>query len=199
MTYIAPIVEGHGEIEALPALLYRIAIAIAGGASLRVNAPLRVKSGAFLNDDAYFKKQVALASAKAAQEAGVVLIVLDSEDDCPAHLGPDLASRARQVRADIPIIVALAYREFETWFITAASSLQGLRGLPLDLQPPENPADIRDAKGWLGKRMDAGYDPVIHQLAFSRKMDLDQARTNQSFNYLYEQIRVLLEGSHGTD
>ncbi len=198
MPYVAPIVEGHGEVEALPALLHRIAVAITGPGILRVNAPVRVKSGSFLNDHAYFHKQVALAAAKAAQERGAVLILLDCEDDCPAALGPDLAQRAQQVRPDVPVIVALAFREYETWFITAARSLRGLRGLPKNLEPPASPEAIRDAKGWLGSRMPAGYDPVIHQLVFSRKMDLAQARANPSFNHLYEHIRILLEGSHGT-
>jgi hypothetical protein len=38
----------------------------------------------------------------------------------------------------------------------------------------------------------------MHQLAFSHKMDLHQARANPSFNHLYEHIRKLLESSHGT-
>lgn len=35
--------------------------------TLRVNAPIRVKSGSFLRDHGYFRKQAALAAAKAAQ------------------------------------------------------------------------------------------------------------------------------------
>jgi hypothetical protein len=82
MQYVAPIVEGHGEVEAFPALLHRIAVAITGQGMLRVNAPVRVKSGSFLKDGNYFHKQVALAAAKAAQEErGAVLILLDCEDD----------------------------------------------------------------------------------------------------------------------
>jgi hypothetical protein len=42
-----------------------------------------------------------------------------------------------------------------------------------------------------------GYDPVIHQLAFSRKFNLDEARANPSFNRFCEQILRLLEGEHG--
>ena len=30
-----------------------------------------------------------------------------------------------------------------------------------------------------------GYDPVIHQLEFSRKFDLEEARANPSFNRFY--------------
>jgi len=197
MPYIAPIVEGHGEVEAVPALLHRIAILAGVEGTLRVNAPIRVKAGSFLRDHDYFRKQVALAAAKAAQGGGVVLILLDCEDDCPATLGPDLLRRAKAVRGDVAVIVALAYREYETWFITAVRSLRGVRGLPHDLDPPPAPESIRDAKGWLGKHMAFGYDPVIHQLEFSRKLDLEQARANSSFNRFCGHIRGFLEGSSG--
>jgi len=43
-----------------------------------------------------------------------------------------------------------------------------------------------------------GYDPVIHQLEFSRKFDLDEARANPSFARFCQRICRLLEGSHGT-
>ena len=198
MQYVAPIVEGHGEVEALPALLHRIAISVGVEGTLRVNPPIRVKSGSFLHDHDYFRKQVALAAAKAAQAGGTVLILLDCEDDCPATLGPVLLQRAKAVRGDVVVIVALAYREYETWFITAARSLRGLRGLPHDLDPPPVPEKIRDAKGWLGARMAFGYDPVIHQLEFSRRFDLEEARANPSFNRFYQHTRKLLKGSHGT-
>jgi len=96
----------------LPALIHRIARVAALEGRLLVSPPVRVKSGFFLNDEDYFRKQIALASAKAAQEDGTVLILLDCEDDCPGTLGPDLLRRAQAVRADIEIIVALAHREF---------------------------------------------------------------------------------------
>lgn len=195
MVYVAPIVEGHGEIEALPALLYRVAGAIGFDGELLVNAPVRVKSGSFLKADEYFRKQVALAAAKAAQKDGIVLILMDCEDDCPAELGPKLLREAQFVRADIRILVALAYREYETWFLASARSLRGLRGLPRDLEPPPSPERIRDAKGWLGKRMEVKYDPVIHQLEFTRKLDLDEARANPSFNRFYQRICKILETS----
>jgi hypothetical protein len=196
MQFVAPIVEGHGEVEAVPALLHRIAASAGVAGDLRVNPPIRVKSRSFLQDDGYFRKQVALAAAKAAQSGGAVLILLDCEDECPAALGPDLLRRARAVRDDVAIIVALAYREYETWFVTAASSLRGLHGLPRDLVSPELPENIRDAKGWLGARMTFGYDPVIHQLEFTRRFNLDQAMRNPSFHRFYRRIRELLDLGH---
>lgn len=198
MPYIAPIVEGHGECEALPALLHRIAQSVAGREALRVNSPIRVKLGSFLNDGDYFQRYVKLAAAKAAQEGGSVLILLDCEDQCPAELGPKLLTKAQAVRPDVNIIVTLAYREYETWFLTAAQSLRGLHTLPPDLDPPEDPETIRDAKGWLSKQMRHGYDPVRHQPDFSRKFDLDAARANPSFERFYHCIREFLGRSRST-
>jgi hypothetical protein len=192
MAFIAPIVEGHGEVDALPALLYRIRDAVAPAAPLRVNPPIRVKAGSFLHDADHFRKHVSLAAAKAAQAGGSVLILLDCDDGCPAEIGPGLLERAKAVRSDVPVFVALAYREYETWFLAAIRSLCGVVGLPQELEPPAWFETIRDAKGWIGERMPDGYDPVRHQLPLTRRMDLDQARAAASFDRLYRALGRLL-------
>ena len=194
MPFVAPIVEGHGEVEAVPALLHRIARHVAFQGLLRINPPIRVKQGSFINDDAYFDRQIRLAAAKAAQENGSVLILLDCEDACPAKLGPDLLRKAKAVRGDVDMFVALAYREFETWFIAAAASLRGYFGLPSDLETSVDFESIRDAKGWLSERMDVAYDPVTHQLALVRRFDLDAACASRSFGRLFRRVNGLLGG-----
>jgi len=188
--FIAPIVEGQGEEQATRILLERISMTVSPALVARVNPPIRVKSGSFMNDDAYLSRYVALAAAKAAQSSGFVLIMLDCEDDCPAQLGPVLLAKARKVRPDVPMVVALAYREYETWFVTAARSLAGCRGLPLDLVAPENPEAYRDAKGWLGQRMPSGYDPVVDQASFTSTFSLCEAAKNPSFRRLLRRVRA---------
>jgi hypothetical protein len=190
---MASVVEGHGEVEALPALIRRIADSVGYVGDLRVNPPIRVKSGSFLKDEDYFRKYVALAAAKAVTHGGTLLILLDCEDDCPGTLGPALLQRAQAVRAGVDIFVALAYREYETWFISAAPSLRGRRGLPQDLNTPPDAEQIRNAKGWLGDRMNVHYDPVIHQLEFTKEFDLKLARTSLSFDRLYLRIQSFLD------
>lgn len=194
MVYVAPIVEGHGEVEAVPKLLHRIRMASGSQCQLVVNPPIRVKSGSFLNDGEYFTKQVALAAAKAAQNNGSVLIILDCDDDCPARIGPDLLARAKAVRADVQMFVALAYREYESWFIAAVPSLSGVGGLLGGLAVPANLELIRDAKGWLGRQMPDRYDPITHQLAFTLKFDLAQARACPSFDRLFRHVSGLCLG-----
>ncbi len=147
---IAPIVEGHGEVGAVPVLVRRLVNVARPDAFPQINPPIRVNSGSFLNlkDPAYLRRYVELAASKAAQAGpGLILIPLDCEDDCPGQLGPSLLERARQVRPDVPCLVALACREYETWFLAAAASLRSHRGLPADLQPPTAPEALRDAKG----------------------------------------------------
>jgi hypothetical protein len=190
--YIAPIVEGHGEVEAVPALLHRLANTFNCPDQLVVNYPIRVKSGSFFNDTSYFNKLTTLALEKAASKNGSVLIIMDCEDDCPATIGPKFLNAAKAIRDDIPIVVGLAYREFETWFIAAAESLRGVYGLPNDLVTPATLDDIRGAKEWIGRRMPGGYDPMLHQRIFVSKFDFTQARTCHSFDRLYEKLRPLL-------
>ena len=196
MVFIAPIVEGHGEVDALPALLHRIQLSIPSAQTLQINAPIRVKSGSFLNKHDDFQRHVVLAASKAAARQGSVLILLDCDDDCPAALGPRLLRDAISVRDDVPIFVALAHREYETWFLAAARSLRGAAGLPDNLDPPPDPASLRNAKGWLAERMPDGYDPIRHQRVFTRSMDLDQARSTQSFDRLYRYVARLLVPPH---
>jgi hypothetical protein len=190
--FIAPIVEGHGEVQAVPVLLQRILQSRAPQSSLRINPPLRVKAASFLNDAEYLKKYVELAALKArGHENGSVLILLDCEDNCPAQIGPDLAAKARAVRSDVPVTVALAYREYETWFLAAARSLRGSGGLPSDLEPPPIPEIIRDAKGWLRARMPAPYNEPNHQRDFTSTFSLEEASVVPSFSRFHRKISDL--------
>ena len=191
MFHVVPIVEGYGEVEAVPILLRRIAEMTCLGLLLKINHPIRVKVGSFLNDDGYFKKQITLTAAKAAQSGGFVLILLDCEDSCPAILGPKTLEKAKTVRSDVNYVVVLAYREYESWFLASASSLRGIYGFPLDLEPPTDVEAIRDAKGWLGSRMDRKYDVATHQLEFTIRFDISKARTNKSFNRCFERISTM--------
>lgn len=190
MPVIVPIVEGYGEVRAVPLLLRRIA-GEAGDqfVATSINPPIRVKAGSFVNDQDYFCRYVSLAAEKAKQAAGVVLILLDCDDDCAAQLGPRLLAQARALRGDVQMMVCLAVREYESWFLAAARSLRGQSGLPVNLQPPPDAESIRAAKGWLSQRMPGKYDPIVHQASFTRAFDMDAARQgSRSFERLFDRI-----------
>jgi hypothetical protein len=176
--------EGHGEVSALPVLLRRISFwknihnAIIG-------PPLRVQKDRFLNRPEEFRRMVMLAAQKCG-ENGSLLILLDADDDCPLTKAPEILARAKTIAPHRPISVVLANREFEAWFIGAAQSLHGSRGLAITSQDLTVMAEEpRDAKGWLGRRMPGTYGETTDQPAFAAIMDLEQAHTRcRSFRKL---------------
>lgn len=191
---VVPIVEGQGEQDALPALLFRIRNEIAPELDLRVNPPNRVKADQFLRFEREFERDVALVAAKARQSSrAVVLVLLDCEDHCPAKLGPAIRRELDRTAGDVRHLVVLARREYETWFLAAAVSLQGQGGLPDALAAPADPERIRGAKEWLGSQMNSRrYDPLRHQRLFSQIFDLDAACSVPSFARFIAKMREIM-------
>ncbi|MBI3300799.1 MAG: DUF4276 family protein [Deltaproteobacteria bacterium] len=133
-------------------------------------------------------------AARRVGSRGAVFVVLDSDDDCPAQRGPELLKRAILTRSDLPLTVVLAKREFEAWFLAAAKSLRGQRGLSKDLEPPPDPEAVYNTKGWLSHRMESGraYRETLDQPALAACFDLDMARRAGSFDKCYRDIVRLL-------
>jgi hypothetical protein len=193
--FIAPIVEGHGEVQALPVLLRRLASVVTPEIDLRLNPALRVKVGSFLDekDVRYFARHIELACRKAkAWPKSCVVILLDCEDFCPAELGPKILQRALNCRSDIAFVVILAHREYETWFLTAAESLRGVCGLPNDLCAVPKPEAVRDAKRWLSSKMPVPYNEPEHQPRMTEAFSFEQAMQSQSFNRAFNKLKDFL-------
>lgn len=190
---IAAIVEGHGECEAVPILLRRIARTIDPGLDPEIQRPIRIPASK-LKQPGEIERAVELAANKLGGYGGV-FVILDCDDGCPAAEGPALLERARAARSDIPVSVVLAKREFEAWFLAAAESLRGHRGLPMDLEAPAEPEATRDAKGWLTARMPEGrtYSATEDQAAFTAIFSLEAARLAGSFDKCFREILHMLE------
>lgn len=185
------IVEGQGDERAAPIVLRRIIGHFAPTRVVGAIEPLRVSRGKLVKEPE-LKRAVELVSRRVGP-AGPLIILFDADDDCPATLAPKLLSWACEARADRPIAVILAMREFEAWFLGAAASLRDVRGLPADLAPPPNPEGIRGAKQWLGRQMPDGYSETLEQVELARKFDLDVARAAcPSFDKLVRDVLRLL-------
>jgi Domain of unknown function (DUF4276) len=172
---VASIVEGDGEVAALPILLRRIGEWKTPAVQTECIRPIRVHRDRFLSRDDEFKRHVLLAADKCGV-GGWVLILLDADDDCPMMLGRSILERANAHAPHRSVSVVLTNREYEAWFIAAAASLHERRSFvfdPEDTVPAEAP---RDAKGWVRQRMSSGaYGETTDQPAFSALMDLQQA------------------------
>jgi hypothetical protein len=193
MTNIISIVEGDGEVSALPILLRRLAEWKPATVMTHVLPPIRVRRDRFLNRDDEFRKQLLLAAAKCG-EGGWILIVLDADDDCPATAGADIFNRANRIAPHRKISVVLANREFEAWFIAAATSLHGHRGFSMEENERTDAETLRDAKGWMRRHMRGVYREILDQPAFSALLDLQLAHDNsRSFRKLCKEWQRNIE------
>ena len=177
---IQPIVEGHGEVPAVPVLLRRLT-AEAQAWAVDVGRPIR-RPRHRLIEEAGVKQAVRLALVQ--PDCGAVLMLLDGNSDCPADLAPAIQNWADEVAAGVPCAVVLAHREYEAWFLAAIESLRGHRGVRTDAEPHPAPEDPRGAKAQLEARMQPGasYLETADQPAFSALFSLREAyRRSRSF------------------
>lgn len=193
---VASIVEGDGEVAALPILLRRLGEWRTPESFVQPLPPIRVRRDRFLNRDEEFNRYLQLAAAKC-EEEGWILVVLDADDDCPAELGADILARAQACVPHRRISIVLANREYEAWFIAAAQSLHGHRGFNFDPMAGIDPETPRDAKGWMKARMAGGaYGETTDQPAFSARMDLQAAYDgSRSFRKLCSEWDIQVEAA----
>jgi hypothetical protein len=185
---VACIVEGHGEQRAVPILMRRLAQLVNPDVYAEVRA-IRQSRGTLLSAGG-LERAVKLA-VNDTPPSGAVLILIDSDDDCPKEMAPQLLERAARVAAGRRLVaVVLAKREFESWFLAAAESVAGHAGLKADVTAPSDPESIRDAKGWLRKQMRLGrkYSETVDQPDLTKVFDLTAARRASSFDKLYREI-----------
>ena len=192
MVRIASIVEGHGEVEAVPILIRRLAQSIAPGLAVDAPRPIRVKRNKILRPGE-LERHVRFA-VNQTEAGGGILILLDADDDCPKDIASEMLSRAAAARQDRNIKVVLAKREYETWFLAAADSIAGKRSIAAATSAPREPESIRGAKEWLSAKMPSGlaYRPTRDQAALTALFDLNAARSAPSFEKLRRDIRSLL-------
>ena len=108
---MVPVVEGFGEVAAVPILLRRIAEMVQTGRYVSVLKPIRIKRNQILLPN-QLEKYVQLAAAKGGSGARI-LILLDADDECPAQIAPELLARATAAREDRRIAVLVPTVEFE--------------------------------------------------------------------------------------
>ena len=190
---IATIVEGHGEVKAIPVLIRRLQGIAEYYDFLDIQSPIRITADAFL-DSKKLSKYLEMAIADR-EERHLVLLLRDADDKCPVELASAILGAAAGLRM-VDVLVVIAKCEYESWFIAAAPSLAGKRGLPDDLSTPENHQLIRGAKEWLSSKMGQrrSYGETVDQPAFSELMDLDMARANPSFRRFHDRVLAFFRG-----
>jgi len=198
---VAPIVEGHGEDNAIRILLQRVWMELLGGEYIDVLKPLRV-SKLKLVQPRELVRSVELAvrnlrlRTPVSGDPAMVLILLDADQDAPCLLGPRLLEIARAQRADADIACVVANVEYETWFVASAQSLTDYLNVSRDNVLPDAPETARLGKGWIQRRRNK-YSETLDQPAMTRAMDLALCRSKSpSFDKLCRDLEARLRRSY---
>src|SRR5262245_18509987 len=93
---IACIVEGDGDVEAVRILIRRVAARVDPALSILVKRPWRISRSRLVRAGE-LERAIARAARQVGRHGGI-LVLIDSDDDCPARLGPQLLDRARRTR-----------------------------------------------------------------------------------------------------
>ena len=91
MRRLIAIVEGYGEVTAVPVLLHRIAREVAPEQRVVVAEPVRV-SRSMIVQPQVLENYMEIAARRVGVGGGI-LVLLDADRDCPAELAPALLSR----------------------------------------------------------------------------------------------------------
>ena len=193
MPRIVPIVEGDGDMDAVPLLLRMILQhhqwfdwSVAPPKKARGLSALKRKLGSFIR---YAEKE---------RDCSGILILLDLDDGCPRDEAFDLADRVRQLRSMTPIAVAFAHREYEAWFLASLPTIAGSYGFLPELAYDGDVEGRRGVKEWLTRQMPRGqsYKETIHQVKFTSLIDLDHARLrSRSFRRLCHAVEQLVQAA----
>ena len=130
MTTIIPVVEGVGDATALPGLLGRILlerynrpdIMVAQGRTNVVTANGRQKLESKLENF--------LQHAQNKPECDAILILLDTDGECPVELAERLLQRCEQIGLTCPVEIVCAHWTYESWFLASLDTIKGQRGIP---------------------------------------------------------------------
>jgi hypothetical protein len=188
------IVEGDGEVGALPMLVRRIANGMHPPLNIEIRQSIKLPRTKLLK-----KGELERAIAIAKYEVGLcgIIILMDADKACPAELGPRLKEHALRVAGGVPVTFTFAKWEYEAWFIASCASLAARGKLTPDVSPPGDLEGVRDAKGWISARMlsDRPYKETLDQEKFSSLFSIDEALQNsRSFRKFHKEVVEMLSG-----
>lgn len=193
MPSILPLVEGHGEVKAVPTLL-KLLLTEQGNHTWYVDHR-RLKRVRGLS---YLRKSLTnFLGYLRIDDPDAVLILLDLDDGCPVEEARSLSAEIVKAQLPFPVAVVFALREYEAWFLSSLPTVAGsTQLLPTDLEYDGDPEARRGCKGWLSRQMPSGmiYKETQHQEEFTRFIDPECARANsRSFRRLCSAVEQLVQ------
>ncbi len=199
---IVAIVEGDGELDAVPGLLRRILWERRCRFDIMTKKPKAANGKPDL-----LKRFEKFLQYTILDGCDAILVLVDADEECPFEQVPYLTAMAAALNLDVPVAIVYARSEYETWFISSLSECTGepIRtrlGIPASVNAPNNVENIRGAKGWLEERMpnDRGYKETEDQAPLTHHINLDLTHNrSRSFRRLCHAVDELVYAiDHGS-
>ena len=197
MLRIVPVVEGDGEVTAVPALISRV-LSHHSCYTHIVGSPKNAHGRGNLTVAGGLEKFVRYAARE--RDCGAVLVLLDSEGDCPVTLACDLAARASALQLEQPVVIVVAHCCYENWLLAGIQTIRGQEldgrpGVAVDAPDLPDPEGVASPKNWLTERMGRGraYKETEDQVAMTRLLDVSDVYTKaRSFKRLVDAVSEAL-------
>ncbi len=195
MGKLYPIVEGKGEVKAVPILLRKLQDEHQRW-DFQIARPIRAlgEGGLTKHLERY------LSYAVSEPDCVAILVLRDANGDCPKELAPKLADRARSLNLPCPVAIVIAKCEYEAWFLASLESLKDKLGLPADTCFEGDVEAVRNTKSWLSQRMGAGrgYKETQDQAPMTALMDFSLVQSrSRSFCRLEHAFEELIDAIEG--
>jgi hypothetical protein len=183
------VVEGQGEVAALPALCARVLLHLGAQGWIVDRDPIRQPRSRLVNEREKSPRRPCLtdgirraAMLARARPADAILLLCDADDDCPAVWGP---SARHAVAPLLPGAAVMAVREYDAWLLLSHTDAE-LHGAGV-----RDPERTRNAKEEMRKLI-PGYKPSVHQLDATRRIDVGALRArSESFDKLVRDLAEL--------
>lgn len=198
MPNVVPIVEGDGEVEALPILLRRLLDA-SHRWDIHIARPKNAHGKGNLTKENGLERFLRYAVKET--DCGAVLVLLDADEECAKELAESLALRAAGEGLAHPVAIVAAVRHYENWFLASLETVAPVLGLGsfgsnIDLQFDAGNVEDESAKGWLDRHMAPGkaYKETVDQAPLTERLDLSQVQQkSRSFRRLVHAFDQLVE------
>lgn len=198
MPKIVPIVEGPGEVEAVPALLWKL-LAERERYDIQIGEPQNAHGCGNLTAPGGLEKFVKNAWTK--RDCGAVLILMDAEEQCAMQLASEFSRRILAMGVRFTVATVIAKSEYEAWFLASLETIAGEKlgkrqCLPAGLSYSDNVEDRVGVKGWITRQLSEEriYKETLDQVAMTRLLDPVKARErSRSFCRLCHTLEQVVE------
>ena len=194
---IVPIVEGDGEVTAVPVLLKKLLSEI-GRYDIQIAPPKNAHGRANLQKAEGLEKFVKHAWKE--RDCGAIVILLDAENECPVDVARDFSNRIIAMGVIHTVVIVCAARMYETWFLASLETiigkdLNGRPGLTKEKSLPAIIESINSPKSWLNDCLPIGraYKETQDQEPLTQLLDVSLVRErSRSFRRLCQALNEAL-------